>query len=233
MITYETFKEIITKYIAFAKADELLRRFSIDIIDSPFFETASRYLDMLFEAYFQEEGCDCISWWMFEYHDLEKEFNESGEYIGEEKEPGMWDENDKVIPMVTIDDLWEYVKDYRKEYVKTEKEKLAEAINEMVKAHLQSHATPLDWEDYEEMLNVEFPEFKDVFDIVFREDSELLELDDEDEITKDIMREYLQKHTPRYRRAYDEGIISIFHDEEVGPLLVITKDEGEKYIWSV
>ena len=235
MITYEKFKEIIVKYIAFSKADELLRKFNIDIIDSPLFETTGFYLDWLWEAYFQEAGCDTISWWMFEYHELVEDFDEFGEFIGDpEMEPGMWDENDEVIPMVTIEDLWEYVKDFRKEYVKADAEKLAEAIDEMAKAHIQSHAISISWTEYEEILNTEFPEFKESFDVVFSEDSKLLMLDDKDEVTKDIMKEYVKKHTPLYRGAYNNGIVSIFHDNKVGPLLVITYSEGKEiYIWSV
>lgn len=233
MITYEKFKDIIVKYIAFAKADKVLRDFNIDIIESPFFDTTGYYLDWLWEAYFTEEGCDIISWWIFEYHELEEDFDNNGEYVGEPMKPGMWDENDKVIPMVTIEDLWEAVKEYRKEFVKSTKEELAETITEMVKAHLQANATPIDWAKYKEIIYKNFPEYEDLLTSVFPKDSQLLVLDDEDEITKDIMREYLQKHTPIYRSVYSEGVISLFSDPEVGPLVVITTDECEEYIWSV
>ena len=114
MITFEKFKKIIVKFINFHQCESKLNNFGIDIIDSPLSETSGFFLDWLWEAYFTEEGIDTISWWMFEYHDIDEEFDADGQYIGEEnKEPGMWDKDDNVIPMITIEDLWNEVKDQR------------------------------------------------------------------------------------------------------------------------
>lgn len=63
-------------------------------------EYIHKLFDEILKAYFEEEAIDTIYWWLFDYND--------------KSEPGMWDENDNVIPMETIEDLWHYIKDYLK-----------------------------------------------------------------------------------------------------------------------
>jgi hypothetical protein len=142
MITYEKFKDIIVKYINFYKCEDQLRKMNIEVFESPLFETTGYYFDWLWEAYFTEDGCDTISWWAFEYHNLEEDFDSNGNYIGEKMEPGMWDKDENVIPMVTIEDLWNEVKDERREFVKTPNEQLKDAITDMVKLHIQNAVEP-------------------------------------------------------------------------------------------
>ena len=50
---------------------------------------------------FEEEGVDDINWWLFE-----RPMSPPG--------PKMWDSDGKEIPIETIEDLWNIVKDYRK-----------------------------------------------------------------------------------------------------------------------
>ena len=82
MINFEEFKTLIVKYIQFSKVEGTLREMNIDVVECPMFDTAGYYLDRLWEAYFTEEGGDTISWWMFEYHDLEEDFDTDGSFIG-------------------------------------------------------------------------------------------------------------------------------------------------------
>jgi hypothetical protein len=109
----------------------------IDIAEGPLGETTGYYFDWLWEAYFNEDGCDTIAWWTFEYHNIEEDFDNNGNYIGEKMEPGMWDKDDKVIPMVTIEDLWNEVKDQRLKREGEEDEIVQDAV---VKVNCNFHA---------------------------------------------------------------------------------------------
>ena len=60
-------------------------------------EYANIMFDRLMSVYFTDEGVDWIAWWLFERLNVD--------------EPQAWDENHKVIPTSTIEDLWEIVKD--------------------------------------------------------------------------------------------------------------------------
>ena len=146
MITYEKFKDIIVKYIQFSKVEDQLYKMGINITEGLLGETTEYYFDGLLEAYFNEDGQDTISWWVFEYHDIGKDFDNDGNYIGEDKDPAMWDKDENIIPMITIEDLWKSVKDDRKEFVKDPKEQLKDTIDEMIKAKIKNVAEPADLE---------------------------------------------------------------------------------------
>ena len=78
MITFEKFKDIIVKYINFYQCENQLRQMGLDVFESPLFETTGYYFDWLWEAYFTEDACDTISWWAFEYHEIEEDFDRDG-----------------------------------------------------------------------------------------------------------------------------------------------------------
>ena len=114
MIEFEKFKKVIVKYIEFYKCEDQLRRMRIEIVDSPLFETPGFLLDWLWEECFTDEGVDTINWYMFEHRDLADDFDYRGECLIDDEDPVMWDNEKNPIPMRTIEDLWNYVKDFRK-----------------------------------------------------------------------------------------------------------------------
>ena len=90
-----------------------LYRIKFDITDNPLFAAYYYMLDRVWEAYFTEDGVDIINWFIFEHHSIGDDFDSLLNMI----EPGqlsMKDENGNNIPMDTIDDLWNYVKNFRK-----------------------------------------------------------------------------------------------------------------------
>ena len=218
MITYEKFKEIIVRYITFAKCESTLRESNIEIFESPLFETTGYYLDWLWEAYFTESGVDTINWWMFEYHTLEEDFDKNGNYIGDpNKEPGMWDKDDNVIPIITIKDLWNEVKDLRK---KSEEDvsnisKLKEVSNQV-----NVKALELVSEDFwNEILTY----FDDVNNLVCVED---------DKNAENIINELIVNIEPTKEEDLEDCYIKIYEDTELGSLLILSIDNNHKvYIW--
>ena len=226
MITYEKFKDIIVKYINFYKCEDQLRKMNIEIFDSPIFETTGYYFDWLWEAYFTEDGCDTISWWAFEYHNIEEDFDNNGEYIGEKMEPGMWDSNDNVIPMVTIEDLWNEVKDQRLR-IEGEDNELKDSIKDMVELHLKTAAEPVNMSVLKEAVGDEW----DNVIKFFGKPESMVCVDNTDEAIADIMATYLQDKAPYKTIKCDSCEASIFLDSKVGVLLVLSADDYELYIW--
>lgn len=226
MITYEKFKDIIVKYINFYKCEDQLRKMNIEIFDSPIFETTGYYFDWLWEAYFTEDGCDTISWWAFEYHNIEEDFDNNGEYIGEKMEPGMWDNEDNVIPMVTIEDLWNEVKDQRLR-IEGEDNELKDSIKDMVELHLKTAAEPVNMSVLKEAVGDEW----DNIIKFFGKPESMVCVDNTDEAIADIMATYLQDKAPYKTINCDSCEASIFLDSKVGVLLVLSADDYELYVW--
>lgn len=227
MITYEKFNDIIVKYIRFRKIEDQLYKMGIDIAEGPLGETTGYYFDWLLEAYFTEDGCDTISWWAYEYHNIEEDFDNDGNYIGEDIEPGMWDKDENVIPMITIKDLWEYVKDSRKEFVKDPKEQLKDTINEMVKTQIENAIEPADLDVIKEAVGDTWERISKFFD----DTNKLVCLDNIDEAIADIMSTYLENKTPYVSEQLEQCHVEIFLDTNVGTLLVLSAEDFKLYVW--
>ena len=227
MITYEKFKDIIVKYIQFSKVEDQLYKMGINISEGPLGETTGHYFDWLWEAYFNEDGQDTITWWAFEYHDMEVDFDNDGNYIGENKNPGMWDKDDNVIPMITIEDLWKYVKDDRKEFVKDPKEQLKDTINEMTDNQIKNAAEPADLNILKEAVGDAWEAISRFFD----DTDKLVCIDNTDEIIADIMSDYLKNKVPYVDEQLEQCCIEIYLDTNMGTLLVLSVEDFELYVW--
>ena len=227
MITYEKFKDIIVKYIQFSKVEDQLYKMGINITDGILGETTEYYFDGLFEAYFNEDGQNTISWWVFEYHDIEKDFDNDGNYIGEDKDPGMWDKDGNIISMITIEDLWKSVKDDRKEFVKDPKEQLKDTINEMVKTQIENAAEPADLEVIKEAVGDSWEKISKFFN----DTNKLVCVDSTDDVITDIMSDYLENKTPYVYKQLEQCCIEIFLNTIVGTLLVLSIEDFELYVW--
>lgn len=229
MITYEKFKEIIVKYIRFYQCEDQLRKMGLDVFESPLFDTTGYFFDWLWEAYFTEDGCDTISWWIFEYHNIEDDFDREGNYIGDpDKEPGMWDKNDNVIPMLTIKDLWNEVQDQRlKLEGEEDKEEFTNTIKGWVESHLRTAAEPVNVEALKDALG---DEYKNVLKF-FGKPENLVCVDNTDEAIADIMATYLDNKAPYKTIKCDSCLASIFLDSKVGVVLVLSADDFELYVW--
>ena len=228
MITYEKFKDIIVKYICFRKVEDQLYKMGIDIAEGPLGETTGYYFDWLWEAYFTEDACDTINWWTFEYHDIEDDFDNYGNYIGDpDKEPGMWDKNDNVIPMITIEDLWNEVKDDRREFVKDPKEQLKDTVNEMVKTQIENAKEPANLEVIKEAVGDAWENISEFFD----DTDKLVCIDNTDEAIADIISTYLENKSPYVDEQLEQCHVEIFLDTNVGTLLVLSAEDFELYVW--
>ena len=102
MITKEEFFDLISKHLMWSdRIDEVSEALNVPtLFESDWVEYASSLFDKTINFLFNEEGVDDINWWLYE---------KSGN-----PELKMWDANNNEIPIETIDDLWEIVKNYRK-----------------------------------------------------------------------------------------------------------------------
>lgn len=227
MITYEQFKEIIIKYIHFAKCEDNLRKMNIDIFESPLFDTVGYYLDWLWEAYFDEYGIDSINWFLFEHRDLAEDFDEYGNCLIDEEEPAVWDKNDNPIPMRTIEDLWEDVKDHRRKFVKTDKEQLTETITGIIKAQLEAAMEPANIDTIKEAVGDTWEELIKFFNDV----DKLVCVDNTDKAIADIMTTYIEHRAPYIDNDTESCRVQLFLDTNVGPIMVLSAEDFELYVW--
>ena len=227
MITYEKFKDIIVKYIRFSKVEGQLYKMGINITNGLLGETTELYFDWLWEADFNKDGQDTISWWVFEYHDIENDFDNDGNYIGEDKDPGMWDKDENIIPMITIEDLWTSVTHDRKEFVKDPKEQLKDTINEMVKTRIENAAEPADLEVIKEAVGDTWEKISKFFNNI----NKLVCVDSTDEVVTNIMSDYLENKISYINEQLEQCGIEIFLNTIVGTLLVLSTEDFELYVW--
>lgn len=98
MITKEEFIKLITEQQNWdqriSDIGEVLGTFMLDI---DWVEYTAKLFTSTLNLLFTEEAADTIMWWMYE--------------VTDHSIPSMWDKDHNVIPMETIDDLWNFVKD--------------------------------------------------------------------------------------------------------------------------
>lgn len=102
MITKEEFIDLILKQQKWSnRVDEVSEALNVPtLFESDWVEYAAILFDKTLNFLFNEDGVDDIYWWMYE---------KSGN-----PEFKMWDENGKEIPIDTVEDLWNLVKDNQK-----------------------------------------------------------------------------------------------------------------------
>lgn len=96
MIGKEKLSELIQEYYKQDKRIDTIGEFIPSYYDSPIVDFGWKMFGEVLKAYFTEEGVDWVEYYLYE--NPEKCY-----YM-----------NDVKIPLETIDDLWETVKDYRK-----------------------------------------------------------------------------------------------------------------------
>ena len=222
---FEQFEKIIKEYIKFSHYEHKLNEMGLDIVDTPLYETTGFLLDNIWEAWFNDDGIDTINWWMFEYHDLDEDFDDDLNLV-QEKEPGMWDEDGNVIPMDTIEDLWNYVKDclLHNDYT------LKEVINSGNRAIIAKNTKSITYEDICDIINN--PEI--ISALHWDDDSEIYFVPANTPELKDILG--IRFKDPQKIMPFEtlDGLkmtISSFWDKQVGPVYRLTYQGHDTYIW--
>lgn len=102
MITKEKFIDLILKQQEWSnRVDEVSEALNVPtLFESDWVEYASVLFDKTLALLFNEDGIDDIYWWMYEK--------------SENPELKMWDESGKEIPIDTVEDLWNLVKNNQK-----------------------------------------------------------------------------------------------------------------------
>ena len=99
-MTKEDFVKAFNLIKTLEKETDKWTELGLNIVETKLLDTVWSMQDLIFTSNFTTEGCDWIFWWLFEK--------------GSTPELKAYDENEKEIPLETIDDLWNFVKDYRK-----------------------------------------------------------------------------------------------------------------------
>lgn len=114
MINKECFVKFISKYKEFDTAIERIsnsisgKKYSIDLFESDWYEAVGDMLDTFLKSHFTEDGIDIITWWLFEDVD---------HTIWQQVEPTLFEENTEIkYHLNTIDDLWNYLVEYKEDY---------------------------------------------------------------------------------------------------------------------
>ena len=114
MITKECFVNFINKYKEFESAIERIsnvisgRKYSIDLFESDWYEAVGCMLDTFLQSHFTDDGMDIITWWLFE--DVEHT-------IWHNVEPTLFDDITELqYDLETLDDLWDYLVEYKEDY---------------------------------------------------------------------------------------------------------------------
>lgn len=96
MIGKDEFTELIQSCIEQDQRIDDLRKIFSTSFDDPIMDWGYKIFDMLLNMYFTKEGVNWISY-----------------YLWENSEKCYYDENDKRVPLETINDLWNIVREYR------------------------------------------------------------------------------------------------------------------------
>lgn len=87
------FKDLIKNHLEF---EDLVDSLSIILnYDNPIVEYSEDLFNQLLQKDFDKEDIDTIYWWMYE--------------LGDKSKPSMWDKDGNVIPMESIEDLWNFI----------------------------------------------------------------------------------------------------------------------------
>ena len=99
-ISKEEFFKLLNEQKAQSGRIDKLNDAGLSIWDSDLIEYGNLMFERVIKVYFTKEGVDWIFWWLYE---------KAGD-----PEMKAWDEDHDEIPMETMEDLWRYVKQYRK-----------------------------------------------------------------------------------------------------------------------
>lgn len=93
MITLEQFTEFIKSVEAHHEKTDALHKLGIDVLDA--FPEFEKLEELFIDTNLTQDGADWYYWFMYE--DLPQDKDKA------------WDESGEVIPMETIEDLWNYL----------------------------------------------------------------------------------------------------------------------------
>lgn len=99
-ITKEKFLALLAMHDAQSERLDKLSEAGFPVWETDVIEYGNLMFNEVIEAYFTEEGKDWIFWWLYEKYG--------------NPDIKVWDENHNEIPMETLEDLWNFIEQYRK-----------------------------------------------------------------------------------------------------------------------
>lgn len=102
-MTKEGFIKLIENAQNYNKELDKWHDFGIDLFDMPISELGWNFFDTILQELFTDEGIEWITWWVYDRISIT-----TGEPLK------VYDNENKVIPTETIEDLWNLVKYFQK-----------------------------------------------------------------------------------------------------------------------
>lgn len=99
MLEKEIFVDMIERNQVIWDYFDELKKLDVDMYESLLYVNVGYMFDKFMESHFTEDGCDWIFWWIYERPDIG----------GNGPDNKAWDEDGKLIPFDTVDDLWNFL----------------------------------------------------------------------------------------------------------------------------
>ena len=118
MITKKELYDFITKYQVFSDAVDRMeeaisgKKFRCNLFETDWYDAVGCMLDIFLDSHFTEDGCNLITWWLWE--DVDK-------IIYETVDPDLFNgETEIEYNIESFDNLWNYMIKHKKDYFKND-----------------------------------------------------------------------------------------------------------------
>lgn len=115
MITKEQFIKFITEYKNFEEAIDRIdqavsgRSWRLNLFECDWYNSVGIMLDTFLDSHFTNNGCDLVTWWLFE--DVDK-------LITQKVDPDLFNgESEIEYDVEDIEALWDYIQKYKNDYL--------------------------------------------------------------------------------------------------------------------
>lgn len=115
MITKEQFIKFITEYKNFDEAIDRIdqavsgRNWGLNLFECDWYNSVGIMLDTFLDSHFTNDGCDLVTWWLFE--DVDK-------LITQKVNPDLFNgESEIEYDVEDIEALWDYIQKYKNDYL--------------------------------------------------------------------------------------------------------------------
>jgi hypothetical protein len=115
MITKEQFIKFITEYKNFEEAIDRIdqavsgRSWGLNLFECDWYNSVGIMLDTFLDSHFTNNGCDLVTWWLFE--DVDK-------LITQKVDPDLFNgESEIEYDVEDIEALWDYIQKYKNDYL--------------------------------------------------------------------------------------------------------------------
>ena len=110
MITKEQFIKFITEYKNFEETiDKIYQNWGLSLVECDWYNSVGIMLDTFLDSHFTNNGCDLVTWWLFE--DVDK-------LITQKVNSDLFNEESEIeYDVEDIEAFWDYIQKYKNDYL--------------------------------------------------------------------------------------------------------------------